>query len=353
VKTAVYNFILFFCNYKNDNEALINKLLDGNPDVNFPGFKTIKENFQINFINKVKSVMPIIDSGLTGIVHDLFSPLLNHTAKDSSTINSSDFNLFSWMNCSAIGQDYNATLSTLKSNLTNEMRVITYCSLTCELLLIATLYIMVGLAKNLRDKIFEINDARNVSHTSDNIEEIQVNSIKETKNDKEDDEIFAIKNKKKFEVVENIDQKRGIDVNEGLDKDGNGITHPAVVSINGPDGRCIFQNGENGEDAHIELEKNKKMKDLKDKETNENSMIKSNKVNVEKKNLPNKKKIILDSEDEEKSDKNDDESSRKAKKTKNNAKSNKNIPKLKSSKSIAKKDKKSSGTVSSSSVSFG
>ena len=354
VKTAVYNFILFFCNYKSDNEVLINRLLDGNPDVpNFPGFKTIKENFQINFIDKVKSVMPIINTEITGIVHDLFSPLLNDTAKDSSTINSSDFNLFSWMNCSAIGQDYNATLSTLKSNLTNEMRVITYCCLTCELLLIATLYIMIGLAKNLRDKIFEINDARNVSHTSDNIEEIQVNSIKETKNDKEDDEIFAIKNKKKFEVVENIDQKRGIDVNEGLDKDGNGITHPAVVSINGPEGRCIFQNGENGEDAHIELEKNKKMKDLKDKETNDNSMMKSNKVKVEKKNLPNKKKIILDSEDEEKSDKNDDESSRKAKKTKNNAKSNKSIPKLKSSKSIAKKDKKSSGTASSSSVSFG
>ena len=63
---------------------------------------------------------------------------------------------------------------------------------------------------------------------------------------------------------------------------------------------------------------------------------------LKKKNLPNKKKIILDSDDEEKSDKNDDESSRKAIKTKDNAKINKNIPKLKSSKSIAKKDKKSS-----------
>ena len=136
-----------------------------------------------------------------------------NTIEDSSKINISNFNIFSWMNCSAIGQDYNATLSTLKSNLTNEMRVITFCSLVCELLLIANLYIMVGLAKNLRDKIFEINDERNVSHTSDNIEELQVNSIKETK-DKEDDEIFAIKNKKKFEVEENIDKKRGINVNE-------------------------------------------------------------------------------------------------------------------------------------------
>ena len=351
VKDAVYKFIKTFCMYRYNNEQLINGLLSEQT-----GFLFIKNDFQNNFINRIKHVMPTINSGITGIVHELFSPLLNDTSKDSSTMNSSDFNLFSWMNCSALGQDYNATLSTLKSNLTYEMKVITYCSLVCEFLLIATLYIMVGLAKNLRDKIFEINDARNVSHTSDNIEELQINSVKDTKNDKEDDEIFAIKNKKKFEVEENIDQKRGVDVNEGLDKDGNGITHPAVVSINGPDGRCIFQNGENGEDAHLELEKNKKMKDIKDKdkETNDNSMIKSNKLKVEKKNLPTKKKIILDSDDEEKSDKNDDDSSRKSKKNKaNNSKSNKSIPKLKSSKNVDKKDKKKGESATSSSVSFG
>ena len=302
--------------------------------------------------------MPIINDELTSVVYNLFSKLLNDTTKDTSTLNDTDFSLFSWMNCTAIGQDYNATLSTLKSNLTSEMKVITFCSLVCEFLLIANLYIMVGLAKNLRDKIFEINDARNVSHSSDNIEELQINSIKETKNDKEDDEIFAIKNKKKFEVAENIDQKRGIDVKEGLDKDGNGITHPNVVSINGPDGRCIFENGENGENIHtyMEMENNKKKNDLKEKETEDNGGKLKIEKKVEKKNLPSKKKDILDSDDE-KTDKSDDESSRKTKTTKNikanNAKSTKSINKLKSSKNLDKKDKKSSGTHSSSSVSFG
>ena len=282
---------------------------------------------------------------------------MNDTIEDSSTINFSNFNLFSWMNCSAIGQDYNATLSTLKTNLTYEMRIITYCSLVCELLLIANLYIMVGLAKNLRDKIFEINDARNVSHSSDNIEELKVNSIKMTKNDKEDDEIFAIKNKKKFEVAQNIDQKQGIDVNEGLDKEGNGITHPAVVSINGPDGRCIFENGEN---AHKKMEENK---NINNKETEENintntnintlKIKENNKTNIDaKKTLPKKKKDILFESDEEKSS--DDESSRKTKTTKPQLnKSNKNNNKLKSSKSIKLNDKKNKDSASSSSVSFG
>ena len=359
VKTAVYQFILSFSKYRKNNENLINKLLDDEDSAQNNGFEIIKEDFKNDFIDKVKASIKTINEEITSKVHDRFSPLLNDTIEDSSKIDYLNFNLFSWMNCSAIGQDYNATLSTLKTNLTNEMRVITYCSLVCEFLLIANLYIMVGLAKNLRDKIFEINDARNVSHSSDNIEELQVNSVKMTKNNKEDDEIFAIKNKKKFEVAENIDQKQGIDVNEGLDKDGNGITHPAVVSINGPEGRCIFENGEN---AHKQMEVNKS---VNNKETEENININNNnndnqlkikenqKSNIdEKKTLPKKKKdILFDSEEEKSSD--EESSSRKTKTTKSKLnKSSKNINKLKSSKSIKLNDKQSKDSASSS-VSFG
>ena len=359
VEEAVKQYIIYFTNYRKQNEALINKLLGDDPDFHIQGFKNIKSDFQTNFIDKIKNVIPMINNEITGTVHDLFSQLLNDTTKDSSTLNSTTFNLFSWMNCSAIGQDYNATLSTLKSNLTNEMRVITYCSLVCEFLLIANLYIMIGLAKNLRDKLFEINDARNVTHSSDNIEELQVNSVKETKNDKEDDEIFAIKNKKKFEIAENIDQKRGIDINEGLDKDGNRIIHPAVVSINGPDGRCIFENGENGENAHKQLDKINKNNNLKDKETEDKDAIKNNELkvkenkNVENKNLPKKKKQIFDSDNDSEND-DDNSSSRKTNnKSKKSNKNNKTINKLKSSKGIKLDDKKSGSSASSSSVSFG
>ena len=285
VKSAVYAYIMSFSEYKDENEALINQIIDEDT-----GLKFLKSSFQTGFIEEIKDSI-VINSKITSMVHDLFSQLLNDTTEDSSKLDSSNLNLFSWMNCSAIGQDYNTTLSTLKSNLTNEMRVITYCSLICEFLFIANLYIMVGLAKNLRDKIFEINDARNISHSSDNIEEIKINKITDNKTDKEDDEIFAIRNKKKFEVVENIDQKRGIDVNEGVDKDGNNITHPAIVSINGPDGRCLFENGEN---AHKQMEMKTK-NNLIDKEGNDNVVVNDKlkvkeKENAEKKNnLPQSK----------------------------------------------------------------
>ena len=356
VKSAVYEYIESLSNYRIKNEELIEDLLGDNTDEDInddnliDGFISLNNYFKNEFIAKNKDALKTIDEKVTGRVYELFNELLNDTTKDTSKLNINNFNLFSWMNCSAIGQDYNATLSTLKSNLTYEMRVITICSLICEFLLIANLYIMVGLAKNLRDKVFEINDARNISHSSDNIEEIEVNSIKPKKPEKEDDEIYAIKNKKKFDVVQNVDTKRGINTNEDLNTEGNGITHPAIVSINGPDGRCLFENGEN---AHNKMNSNKNNNIKKeDKETEDGVNIKKNdnnlkvKESVEKKNLPNKKKDIFSSDEEE----SDEESS--SKQTKNTkSKVNKSVNKLKSSKSIKKEDKKS--VASSSSVSFG
>ena len=354
VKSAVYKYILTLSNYRKDNEDKINELLGTNINANLlsevDGFISLNNYFKNKFIVLIKPSISTINEKITGKVYTLFNELLNDTTQDTSKLNSNNFNLFSWMNCSAIGQNYNATLSTLKSNLTNEMRVITICSLICEFLLIANLYIMVGLAKNLRDKVFEINDARNVSHSSDNIEEIEVNSIKPKKPEKEDDEIYAIKNKKKFDVVQNVDTKRGINVDEDLNTDGNGIVHPAIVSINGPDGRCLFENGEN---AHNKMNSNKNNNiNKEDKETEDGVNIKKSdnklkvKESVEKKNLPNKKKDIISSDEEE----SDEESS--SKQTKNTkSKVNKSVNKLKSSKSIKKEDKKSEA--SSSSVSFG
>jgi len=264
VKTAVYNYILFFSKYRKANQDLIDKILENQPnpsDSEHPilGFNSLKSDFKTNFIDKVKKVMPIIDEKITGKVHTLFSNLLNDTVQDTRKL-SEDFNLFSWMNCTSIGQDYNATLSTLKSNLTGEMRVITYCSLVCEILIIAVLYIMLGLNKNLRDKIFEINDERNVSHSSDNVEEIEIDSDTNRKSsEKNSDEVYAVKNKKNFQVVKDIDKRKGINVKSksNLDEEGKGIEHPVMVSINGPSGKPLFANGENGEMAHNQMNKSK------------------------------------------------------------------------------------------------
>ena len=369
VKTAVYNYILFFSKYRKANQDLIDKILEDqsnpsdpdNPII--PGFKSLKNNFKANFIDKVKTVMPIIDEKITGKVHTLFSNLLNDTVQDTRKL-SKDFNLFSWMNCTSIGQDYNATLSTLKSNLTGEMRVITYCSLVCEILIIAVLYIMLGLNKNLRDKIFEINDERNVSHSSDNVEEIEIDSDTNRKSsEKNSDEVYAVKNKKNFQVVKDIDKRKGIDVKSksNLDEEGKGIEHPVMVSINGPSGKPLFANGENGEMAHNQMNKSKNYY-KNNKETEEElTSSEGEKKSKSKSKSKSKGKTTSNGENEEGEEEEDDEEGEEEedgttnKKSKSKSKNTKSKGKVSSDnkKTGNTNDKKKEKSESSETVSFG
>ena len=367
VKTAVYNYILFFSKYRKANQDLIDKILEDqsnpsdpdNPII--PGFKSLKNNFKANFIDKVKTVMPIIDEKITDKVHTLFSNLLNDTVQDTRKL-SKDFNLFSWMNCTSIGQDYNATLSTLKSNLTGEMRVITYCSLVCEILIIAVLYIMLGLNKNLRDKIFEINDERNVSHSSDNVEEIEIDSNTNRKSsEKNSDEVYAVKNKKNFQVVKDIDKRKGIDVKSksNLDEEGKGIEHPVMVSINGPSGKPLFANGENGEMAHNQMNKSKNY--YKNNKETEEELTSSEGEKKSKSKSKSKGKTTTNGENEEGEEEEDDEEEEEEedgttnKKSKSKSKNTKSKGKVSSDnkKTGNTNDKKKESSEGSETVSFG
>ena len=352
VKTAVYNYILFFSKYRKANQDLIDKILEDqsnpsdpdNPII--PGFKSLKNNFKANFIDKVKTVMPIIDEKITGKVHTLFSNLLNDTVQDTRKL-SEDFNLFSWMNCTSIGQDYNATLSTLKSNLTGEMRVITYCSLVCEILIIAVLYIMLGLNKNLRDKIFEINDERNVSHSSDNVEEIEIDSDTNRKSsEKNSDEVYAVKNKKNFQVVKDIDKRKGIDVKSksNLDEEGKGIEHPVMVSINGPSGKPLFANGENGEMAHNQMNKSKNYY-KNNKETEEElTSSEGEKKSKSKSKSKSKGKTTTNGENEEGEEEDDDEEGEEEEDGTTNKKSKSKSKNTKSKGKVSSDNKKTGNT---------
>ena len=361
VKSAVKSYITFFSQYKDENDQLINNILTTTNSI--PGLKDIEDNFNSEFIDKVKGIIPLIDNDITGAVHNLFSDLLNDTITDTRNL-PENFNLFSWMNCTAIGQDYNATLSTLKSNLYEEMKVITYCSLACEILLIACLYIMLGLNKNLRDKIFEINEKRNESHSSDNVEEMEIESNTNKKSEIDSNEVYNIKNKKNFEVTTNIDKKKGIDVNEDLDSDNNGIEHPVRVSINGPAGKPLFKNGENGEMAHIKMAENKNYYKT-NSETEEELTSSENKSKL--KSSKKTGKITKKSNDEEEEEKEesegggeeddendgDEENTEKgrSRKTKSKDKSRRTSQYKKTDKSKKSSNKKDSAA--SSSVSFG
>ena len=271
IKTEIENYSKTLLQYYFHNGNLIKQIVGETGDT-FPNpiddtslikLYMIKKDFEENFIKEIKDAIDIIDEKITSNVYEVFNEFLNVTTKDTYTLkNSEDFNLFSWMNCSVIGQDYNATLSTLKSNLTKELKIITYVSLFFEFLSIANLYIMVGLSKNLRDKKYEKDEENNVS-----IEEIDIYEKKEIK---DNDEIYSIKNKNKIDSSEKL-EKNLITENNGMkteenDKDNN----PTAVSINGSDRKTLSENGEKvNEILNIKRKNNKDIESKNSRKTND------------------------------------------------------------------------------------
>ena len=208
LKQIIKGYIMTLLNYFYENKDLISSLLDSDtsstsPSV-FNGFFKIKNNFEIN---NLKTMIEEIDEDISSGFYNTFKNLLNDTTKNTYELKNTDFNLFSWMNCTNIGQNYNVTLSTIKTNLSNELYVITYCSLFFEIFFIAELYIMLGLIKNLKDEetIEKKEKKKNKVHHS--IEELQTYEVKETKTN-DDLNIFSLKSKKKYEEYNLLKLKR-------------------------------------------------------------------------------------------------------------------------------------------------
>ena len=235
--------------YYLDNKSIINGIL-GNINGGTISDETtaydlykVKNDFDEKFIGKVKTVISSIDEKITTKVYEVFDEFLNNASKDTYQLrNSKDFNIFSWMNCSAIGQDYNATLSILKSSLTKELKIVTIVSLLFEFLSIANLYIMVGLSKNLIDKQYEMNEEKN------SIEEVDINELKGTE---KGCEIYTMKNKDKIDSTQKFNKKKYDNAN------------PELVSISGSDRRNLTQNGEKVKDILNMKRKNKKGDEVK------------------------------------------------------------------------------------------
>jgi len=222
------------------NKDKIEKILDNTHDSTTgttTGLNKINDDFNVKFITPIQNVIGNIDKKITTKVYETFNEFLNDKTKDTYQLrNSKDFNLFSWMNCSTIGQDYNATLSTLKSSLTKELKIITYVSLVFEFLSIANLYIMVGLSKNLIDKKYEITEEKNVS-----IEEIDINDLKETE---KGEEIYSIKNKNRIDSSEKLAKNKITDNNGMKIEQNENENNPTAMSINGSDRKSLSENGE-------------------------------------------------------------------------------------------------------------
>ena len=87
-----------------------------------------------------------------------FGDLVNDTNDYTGIEEAEKVDILGWVNCSFLGQDYNLTMNTIKETLVPDLKVVTYCSLIFEILIIALYFIIISLANNIRDKDSEKNE---------------------------------------------------------------------------------------------------------------------------------------------------------------------------------------------------
>ena len=287
-RTAQIGFNQFqtaLTNYHTENDALLYKIINGDTSRNHPGLQNMLADFTTNFINKMKISIEMIKE-FTDSFWEVFRDLVNDTTNYTGIEDAEKVDIMGWTNCSVLGKDYNITMNTLKTTFVTDLQIVTYCSLVAEALIITLYFIIISLANNIRDKdlektenkydvesrkddgeIFEIVEnnrykekydfegelitiSRAKTKKKDNQKPNYISTTNEGLNYKtertnditKDEELNSMKKNlpqnmvtvPKFDIAENIEAIKNVDVRKLIDKHGKAVMHPIRISINSP-----------------------------------------------------------------------------------------------------------------------
>ena len=227
-KIAVENYIQALNNYEVESNCLLGSKIDKFNDIinDFEGQSTGPK-----IITSLRDMTERLNT-LTSDVYHFFSPLINDTALDTELL--LNLNLFSFLNCSFIGQDYNMTLSLFKSGLTKDLRIVTFVSLFADLSLYVLLFLLIALINSLRDDEFVKEYQAVVNETPFSVNKID-RQIKEEIGPNLEEMMRKLKEKReqsRIEVVEDLDKKNGVNLRRKVDNKGMTVVHPVRVGIN-------------------------------------------------------------------------------------------------------------------------
>jgi len=275
------NYISSLSAYYTANKNILSDAT--NPSL-IPTLGNMKSDFD-DFIEHMKDTIKLIKEKIADPFWEVFGELVNDKTNYAGVEDAEKVDIFGWLNCSVLGKDYNITMNTIKTTFVTDLKVVTYCSLIFEGLIIALYFIIISLANNIRDKEFEKNEnkydiesrkddgeifeivqnnkelitfskkRKNKSKKSnkDNKMKEEINSYVTTsdrlniKNDKTNDatkeeDLISVKKNlpenmvtvPKFDIAENIEAIKNVDIRKLVDKQGKAVMHPIRLSINSP-----------------------------------------------------------------------------------------------------------------------
>jgi len=286
-KIGATNYINSLITYYNLNRGILDKMITETSKVRLNDMKT---NFENNFIINMKETIKKIKEKIADPFWDVFGELVNDKTNYAGVEDAEKVDIFGWLNCSVLGKDYNITMNTIKTTFVTDLKIVTYCSLIFEGLIIALYFIIISLANNIRDKEFEKNENKyDIESKKDDGEifEIVPNNKYKDKYEFEGDLItFSKKHKNKskgqnknntyittnedilnyqndktnnismsneeilksvkkdlpqsmitvpkIDVAENIEAIKNVDMRKLVDKQGKAVMHPIRLAINSP-----------------------------------------------------------------------------------------------------------------------
>lgn len=283
-KEGVSKYFNALKTYYTKNKEILDKLLDENESEDVTGLIPIKNAFEEHFIENMKETITLIKEKIADPFWDVFENLVNDTTNYTGIEEAEKVDILGWVNCSILGKDYNITMNTIKTTFVTDLKVVTYCSLVFEGLIIMLYFIIISLANNIRDKesektenkydvesrkdegeIFEIIENNKYKKAYDYEGELITISKAKTKKNKKanymttseaglnykndktnditkDEDLNSVRKNlpenmvtvPKFDIAENIESIKNVDIRKLIDKHGKAVMHPIRISINSP-----------------------------------------------------------------------------------------------------------------------
>ena len=134
--TAYSAFQTFFGDVKTQSDTIIDNLKkELIENSSSPPPTPIKVEYNVYKENLIKTMEKIVD--VIDVPYNIYSPYVNSDAlKNGETVD-----IFSWLNCTIIGRDINATVNTIKKQLRGDLRVIFFVSLSDNCIIIAIMIV--------------------------------------------------------------------------------------------------------------------------------------------------------------------------------------------------------------------
>ena len=130
---AFTNFEEFFYSINSNSGGLITQLQNAFTNLTLSSSSKFEYNeYIIKLQETMKKIVDVID-----VPYKIYSPYVNSDALKNGEI----VDIFSWLNCTIIGRDINATLNTIKKQLRGDLRVIFFVSLSDNCIIIAIMIV--------------------------------------------------------------------------------------------------------------------------------------------------------------------------------------------------------------------